>query len=65
MRDWFAILKTQLFLHLLLIKLKENPEKQLSPALKDGDLRRFSETDFLKSKIAKSLRAFTRIHLLP
>ena len=35
-------------------EFKENPEERLSPTLKGGDLRRSSETDFLKSKIAKS-----------
>ena len=30
--------------------IKENPEKRLSFAINGGDLRRFSETDFLNKK---------------
>jgi len=37
---------------------KENPEKRLSRTINGGDLRRFSETDFLKRKVAKSIAAF-------
>jgi hypothetical protein len=36
-------------------EINENPEKRLSPTLKGGDLRRFSNSDFQQSKKQKSL----------